>query len=254
MKATENPVAVAGASICLFLGLIRSGDAQNSLPVGDPVPLRLRQDLITTAKAHELDTATTPTNRIEIFNGKDFDGWTFSMKNNANPMETWSITNGVLHCTGKSIGYLRTEKSFRDYKLTVEWRFVKIAPKADNTGVLIQMQLPDKVWPTCVQVQGKHGNQGDLILMAGAESKEHRGMDANIALPKRGPANEKPVGQWDTVEAVCQGNSVKAFVNGKLMNETTECTVWSGFIGIQSEGAELEVRQMFLEPVKATSD
>jgi hypothetical protein len=49
---------------------------------------------------------------------------------------------------------------------------------------------------------------------------------------------------------VCEGNSVKAFVNGKLMNETTECTVASGFIGFQSEGGEFEIRRVFLEPVK----
>jgi hypothetical protein len=43
---------------------------------------------------------------------------------------------------------------------------------------------------------------------------------------------------------------VKAFVNGKLMNETTECTVTSGFIGFQSEGAEFEIRKVFLEPIR----
>jgi hypothetical protein len=256
MKATKNSVSVAAASICLFLALIHFGNAQDGVPMlrprtGDPVPEpRLRHDLITTATVQHVENSVTPTTRIELFNGKDFDGWRFASRSINPPSETWAVTNGVIHCSGKSIGYLRTEKSFRDYKLTVEWRFVKIALKADNTGVLVHMQLPDKVWPRCVQVQGKHDNQGDLLLMAGAESKEHRGMDANTPLPKHGPANEKPVGEWDTVQAVCQGNSVKAFVNGKLMNETTECTVTSGFIGIQSEGAELEIRKMFLEPVK----
>jgi len=209
-----------------------------------------RQDLITSTATQYLETPITPTNRVELFNGKDFTGWTFVMRDNAAPSETWAVTNGFIHCTGKAISYLRTEKSFRDCKLTVEWRFVKLAPRADNTGVLTHIQSPDKVWPACVQIQGKHGSQGDLFLMAGAESKEHRGMDANTALPKRGESAEKPVGEWNTCEAVCAGNSVKAFINGKLMNETTECTVSSGFIGIQSEGAELEIRKMFLEPVK----
>ena len=84
---------------------------------------------------------------IELFNGRDFSGWTFCMKNNADPMQTWSVTNGVIHCTGKPVGYLRTKQSYSNYVLTVEWRFVKIAPKADNSGVLVHIQLPDKVWP-----------------------------------------------------------------------------------------------------------
>jgi hypothetical protein len=194
--------------------------------------------------------AITPTNHIELFNGKDFSGWTFCMRSNANPALAWTVTNGVIHCAGKPTGYLRTVQSYGDYILTVEWRFVKIAPKADNTGVLVHMQLPDKVWPPCVQVQGKHDNQGDLIFMAGAESKVHRGMDANMPVPKHGPANEKPVGEWDTVKTVCDGNDVKAYVNGKFMNEGTGCTLSSGFIGFQSEGGEIEIRKVFLEPLK----
>lgn len=192
----------------------------------------------------------TPTNHIELFNGKDFSGWTFCMRSNADPTLAWTVTNGVIHCTGKPNGYLRTKQSYRDYTLTVEWRFVKIAPKADNTGVLVHMQLPDKVWPMCIQNQGKHNNQGDLIYMAGAESREHKGMDANTPVPKQGPANEKPVGEWDTILTVCSGNDVKAYVNGKLMNEGTECTISSGFIGFQSEGGEIEIRKVFLEPLK----
>ena len=192
----------------------------------------------------------TPTNHIELFNGRDFTGWTFYMKSNADPALAWTVTNGVIHCAGKPSGYLRTVQAYSNYALTVEWRFVKIAPKADNTGILVHMQLPDKVWPPCVQVHGKHDNQGDLIFMAGAECKEHKGMDANAPVPKQGPSNEKPVGEWNNYEMVCSGSDVKAYVNGKFMNEATECTVTAGAIGFQSEGGEFEIRKVFLEPLK----
>jgi len=185
-----------------------------------------------------------------IFNGKDLSGWTFCMRTNGDSSKTWIVTNGVIHCSGKPNGYLRTKQDYHDYQLTVEWRYVRIAPKADNTGVLVHMQLPDKVWPMCIQNQGKHNNQGDLIYMAGAESKEHKGMDANTPVPKHGPSNEKPVGEWDTILTVCSGNDVKAYVNGKFMNEGTECTLSSGFIGFQNEGGEIEIRKVFLEPLK----
>ncbi len=49
---------------------------------------------------------------------------------------------------------------------------------------------------------------------------------------------------------VCSGNDVKAIINGKFMNEITECTISSGFIGIQSEGGDIEIRKIFLEPLK----
>jgi Domain of Unknown Function (DUF1080) len=157
-----------------------------------------------------------------------------------------------IHCTGNPSGYIRTKDNYSNYVLDVEWRFVKISPKADNTGVLVQIQPPDKVWPRCIQNQGKSGRQGDLFVMSGAECKEHLalGRDANTPVARRGEPNENPVGEWNTNVTVCAGDNVKAIINGKLLNEITECTVLSGFIGIQSEGGDIEIRRMDLEPLK----
>lgn len=200
--------------------------------------------------ADQTSQAISPTQRIDLFNGKDLSGWTFFMHNEADPAKTWSVSDGLLKCTGKPTGYIRTEQSYRDYKLTAEWRFVKIAPKADNGGILVHIQLPDKLWPPCIQCQGKHDAVGDLFLMGGAESKEHLGTDANTPLVKHGDSAEKPVGEWNTCELVCSGNFVKVYVNGRFMNETTESTVTSGKIGFQSEGASFEVRKVFIEPLE----
>jgi hypothetical protein len=195
----------------------------------------------------------TPTNHIELFNGANFDGFTFCMRNDADPTQTWSVTNGVIHCNGSAIGYLRTKQSFSNYVVTVEWRFLKVTPKANNTGVLVHMRLPDTVWPVCIQNQGKSGRQGDLFVMAGAECKEHLalGKDANTPVALRGEPNEKDIGEWNTNVTVCSGNDVKAIINGKLLNEITECIVSSGFVGIQSEGADFEIRKMSLDPLNS---
>ena len=189
-------------------------------------------------------------NQVALFNGKDFSGFTFCMQKDADPSRTWSVTNGVIHCTGSPLGYLRTVDSYSNYWLTVVWRFVKIAPKADNTGILVHIHEPDKVWPLCIQVQGKHSHQGDLFLMGGAESKEHKGLDENTPIPFRGPSRENPVGQWNTVETVCIHNEVAAYLNGYFVNETTETTLNGGFIGIQSEGGDIEIRSIYFTPLK----
>lgn len=192
----------------------------------------------------------TPTNDLELFNGTNFSGWTFCMKNKADPMATWSVTNGVIHCTGRPTGYLRTTQRYSNCVVAVEWRFVKVAPKADNTGVLVYMQLPDKVWPRCIQNQGRSRHQGDLFVMAGVECKEHQGLDANTPVPMQDPPNENPIGQWDTNVTVCAGSTVLAFINGKFMNKITGCTVSSGFIGIQSEGGDIDIRRISVEPLQ----
>jgi hypothetical protein len=253
---TVSPMSINGrlASIVacngLFLIQTAAGWAQGSLSTDASADFEIKQPLITTAPIPETTTAIAPVGRVDLFNGKDFAGWKVVSRSNAPSAETWTVTNGVIRCAGSPTGYARTEKGYRDYKLTVEWRFVKVTPKTDNTGVLFHIQPPDEVWPRCIQCQGRHDKQGDLFLMAGAESKEHQGKDANTPVPKQGPSNEKPVGEWNTCEIVCNGRNVKTFINGKLMNETAECTVASGFIGIQSEGAEIVIRKMYLEPLK----
>lgn len=192
----------------------------------------------------------TPDNEVALFNGHDFSGWTFCMKNHADPAQTWSVTNGVIHCTGKPTGYIRTTEIYSNYFLTVEWRFVKVTPKADNTGILLHIQPPDKVWPQCVQVQGRHGRQGDIFLMEGAKAKEHKGMSQNTPVAMRGPSVENPIGQWNKAEIICLHHNVDVFINNKFVNEITDCSLNSGYIGFQSEGADIEIRAVVFSPLK----
>jgi hypothetical protein len=187
---------------------------------------------------------------VPLFNGHDFSGFTFCMKDHADPLATWSVTNGVIHCTGTPAGYLRTSQSYSNYFLTVEWRFVKIATNADNTGILVHIQPGDQVWPPCVEAQGRHGHQGDLYLLGGVESKERRGKASTAVVPMRGESVEHPVGDWNKAEVICIHGKVKSFMNSKFVNELTECSVDAGYIGIQSEGGEIEIRSLVFTPLK----
>ncbi len=63
------------------------------------------------------------------------------------------------------------------------------------------------------------------------------------------PPNENPIGEWDTYEVIAKGATVETIVNGKSMNKITSVNITSGFIGIQSEGADIEVRKIFLDPL-----
>ena len=186
---------------------------------------------------------------INLFNGKDFSGWTFYMKSNAAPEKTWSITNGVIHCTGVPNGYMRTENSFSNYTLTVEWRFVNITRHGRNTGVLVNMQLPENIWPKCVECQGYYQKQGDFWLQSGATADGYPDTGKpSVNVPMTVPSNEKPIGKWNTYQVITSGDIVEIIVNGKSMNKITGANPTTGFIGIQSEGAEIEVRKIYLQP------
>ena len=171
------------------------------------------------------------------------------MKNNSNPASTWSVSDGVIHCTGQPLGYARTLQKYHDYQLTCIWRFVKVAPHADNSGIFVHIQSPDKVWPECVECQGQFHHQGDLILQPGAGADGYPAGHKAIFVNQMGPPNENPAGEWNTNQIVCNGSAIGLFVNGKVMNQITGCTITSGYIGIQAEGGDIEVRKLTLEPL-----
>lgn len=66
----------------------------------------------------------------------------------------------------------------------------------------------------------------------------------------RGPYDvEKPLGEWNKLECVADGDQITIFLNGKLVNKATQVKPQKGKIQIQSEAAELYVRRVELLPL-----
>jgi hypothetical protein len=63
-------------------------------------------------RAEEDQKPIEPKEKIELFNGKDMDGWVSHLKDNTEASKVWSVKDGLLLCAGKPNGYLRTEKSY----------------------------------------------------------------------------------------------------------------------------------------------
>jgi hypothetical protein len=61
---------------------------------------------------------------------------------------------------------------------------------------------------------------------------------------------EKPVGEWNTLECLCDGDKITVTLNGKVMNMATKCNHMKGNILFQSEGAEVFFRRIDLKPLK----
>ena len=198
--------------------------------------------------------AETPAKVVELFDGKDFNGWTFYMRSNAAPEKTWSISDGIIHCTGMPTGYMRTEKSYRDFKVTAEWRFPTNYAKAVNTGVCVFMQdrapnaSPKDVWGNCLECQGMHNHMGDFWLHGAVTVNETPNM-GKTGIKMLEKSNESPLGDWTTFTCICRSNTVEIVVNGKSMNKITGCNLSSGYIGIQSEGGPFDLRKVTLEPL-----
>jgi hypothetical protein len=60
---------------------------------------------------------------------------------------------------------------------------------------------------------------------------------------------EKPVGEWNRLEAICEGGHITNIVNGVVVNEGFDAFPSAGKILIQTEKAELFVRKWDLWPL-----
>ena len=65
---------------------------------------------------------------VELFNGKDLSGW---VDVNTSP-GTWWVEDGILKCTGKPIGVMRSERQYENFLLHVEWRHME---PGGNSGI-----------------------------------------------------------------------------------------------------------------------
>jgi len=65
-----------------------------------------------------------PKGTVMLFNGKNLNNWVFHLKDPAvDPSTVFTVKDGVIHIKGDPFGYMRTKKSFSDYKLHVEYRY-----------------------------------------------------------------------------------------------------------------------------------
>lgn len=61
---------------------------------------------------------------------------------------------------------------------------------------------------------------------------------------------EKPAGEWNTLEVVCDGDAITIILNGLVVNAGTKSSLTSGKIQFQSEGAEIFFRKIEVRPLK----
>jgi 3-keto-disaccharide hydrolase len=64
---------------------------------------------------------------------------------------------------------------------------------------------------------------------------------------------EKPYGQWNRLECICDDNRIRVILNGTVVNEATEVSPRSGRILLQCEGSEIFFRQFELHPLKKSA-
>lgn len=190
-----------------------------------------------------------------LFNGKNLDGWV--PVNTAK--STWSVKDGMIVCTGKPIGEMRTEKMYQNFILEVEWRHLK--PKG-NAGIFIwadDITAPGVPFHRGIEVQvlenaygntKSHTTHGDIFPIHGAKMTPINGRGGNRAFPTE--SRSKPSPEWNHYRIICQDGEISLAVNGKVVTRGKDCSPRKGYICLESEGGVVHYRNLKIKELPAT--
>lgn len=174
----------------------------------------------------------------QLFNGKNLDGWEIVLANKkADPDKVFAVKDGVIVVSGNPAGYFATKDSYKNYTLKYDWKF----SKPGNSGLLVHIQPPHKVWPKSVEVQGQLQDHGHIFAIGGAKGK----FTVNKAAQKKAI---KGAGEWNTTTVVSKDGELTAYVNGVEVS-TGKGSLTEGPFGLQSEGTELYFKNIRIKPM-----
>jgi hypothetical protein len=159
--------------------------------------------------------------RQQLFNGRDLKGWKMT-----GPGE-FKVENGLLATYG-GMGLLYYEnEAFENAKLRVVFQ---TTGGRDNSGIFIRLpEKPRDPW------YGVH-NGYEVQIDAGGDEWHRTG--AIYSLSKAGGEwQQKPAGEWNTMEIELKGPKTIISLNGKVVNEF-------------SEGQSVPERKAWYEPVR----
>jgi hypothetical protein len=150
---------------------------------------------------------------INLFNGKNLDGWTNY------GTEKWYVEDGLLISESgpdKKYGYLATNKYYDDFELHLEFK----QEANGNSGVFIRSTVEGtKVsgWQVEVAPSGKH--------TGGVYESYGRGW-----LIKPSPEKESVLkeGKWNTMKIRVKGDKLTSWLNGTEMISITDAKIGQG--------------------------
>jgi hypothetical protein len=193
---------------------------------------------------------------VDLFNGKNLDGWV-----NVNTAEdTWKVRDGMLICSGRPIGVMRSAKQYENFILHIEWMHMEAG---GNSGVFVwsdaepdpgsrlpngvEVQMLELEWPNLNKRNGVTPPlayvHGELFGVGGVKTTPDnpRG-ERSMSIENRC----KGKGEWNTYDVVAVDGVIKLSINGKFVNGISNATKRKGYLCLESEGAEIHFRNIRL--------
>ena len=167
---------------------------------------------------------------VSLFNGRDLTGWTI------HGTEKWYVDNGNLVCESgpdKQYGYLSTNKNYRNFILTLEFK----QEANGNSGVFFRSSIEG------TKISGCQCEVAPLDHHTGGTYESYgRGW-----LIQPNPLHERylKAGKWNKLKLQVIGDNVTTWLNGHMMIDLKDEKIGtgSGFIALQiHDGGGIKIR------------
>ena len=167
-----------------------------------------------------------------LFNGRDLSGW-WTPGN----LASWRAEHGELVCLNQGGNYLRSEREFGDFELTLEY----LAAPGCNSGIGIR--TPREGWPS------GDGIELQIYDQPGRDKHSTMALYGNVEpLDRADRSND-----WNYVRILAEGPRIRAWVNGTLVQDADTSTLPElqhrhrrGWIGFQDHGGAIRFREIRL--------
>jgi len=171
---------------------------------------------------------------------------------------TWRKQKGVLICSGRPIGVMRSEKEYENFILHIEWKHIE---PGGNSGVFVwsdakpaeESRLPNGVEVQMLELDWVKLNTKNGV--APPEAYVHGelfGVGGVTTIPDnpRGTRSKSVEnrcmgrGNWNVYDVVCVDGVIKLSVNGKFVNGISSSSKKKGYLCLESEGGEIHFRNI----------
>lgn len=194
-----------------------------------------------------------------LLNGKDLGGWYAFAEGTGKHQKAsdlFKVEDHMIRLYGPKAGYLATDRVFKNFELTVEFRWnmdKSFVRKMDNRNSGLMYLVPeaatDMLWPQGYQFQIKQGSTGDFILLHRVTLRVRgkvRGPGKSLSVKKL-TAAEKPAGEWNTLKLSVRNGTIKQTLNGVLVNEGSDPSIHAGRIVLMYEGFPIDFRDITIK-------
>jgi hypothetical protein len=199
---------------------------------------------------------------VLMFNGRDLSGW---IPVNVAP-ETFSVKNGMIHCTGIPTGTMRTERMYENFIIELEWRHMK---PGGNSGLFlwgdpisaagtpfsrgIEVQILDPGYGEGNPARNvSFTTHGDIFPIHGAKMTPlGRVSKGGRAFPTED--RTKPSPEWNHYRVVATNGTVSLSVNGKEVSTSKDCIPRKGYLCLESEGSEIHFRNIRIKELPSAN-